>query len=312
MGRSTHIHAAQFFIQLFKNSIKFLSSSFQLKEKLTKESSHHSAQKSGESESEEEDVDERPRSVSPHPQTSAHSPVVQKKKRVSRKQSSQQRPVDDEALEIVDKLVQQGADSEQLHSHIQGLLSDHGKSQSASSSWGAWISSMIPQLHRSVLNDFYKKSFDLMMSSVRESEAIFTREKRLETDIDVLPPITSASSRAERQASSVQPVYQPSVHTAQHPYMPYQQPPATTAFRAVSSTSSVTEAGLTWQSALPAYGQPIAVPTTSPAPGRSSSCGSFSFLQDVSLRGYTPNSQLNTPAKVQSSNPLDGHESLTE
>ena len=87
-------------------------------------------------------------------------------------------------------------------------------------------------------------------------------------------------------------------HQQQHMYPSYgDTAPITTPFRPVPTQPVTTsDGGLVRQSALPSYGQPVAVPTTTSVSSATRSSGGMSyFLQDISFRGYTPNSQLNTP-----------------
>ena len=242
------------------------------------------------SEDEEEDDPPRPRSSSPQPSTSNTSTTQEKKSK------KQKRSVDKEAEEIVDKLVQQEAQSGTLHDKISTLLA----ADTPASCWTAWINSVMPQMHTSVMNTFYKKSFNLVMDCLQQSEELFAQESRAKAKETSTTPVSTVDITCVAPLSQHQVPMATSYphHQQQHMYTSYgSTTPISTPFQPVPTQAvTTTDGGLVWQSAVPSYGQPVAVPTTTLVSSATRSSGGMSsFLQDISFRGYTPNSNLNTP-----------------
>ena len=158
----------------------------------------------------------------------------------------------------------------------------------------------MPQMHPSVMNTFYKKSFNLVMDCLQQSEQLFDQESRAIDKETSTTPVSTIDITCVAPLSQHQMPVATSYphHQQQHIYTSHgSSAPISTPFRPVPTQAvSTTDGGLVWQSAVPSYGQPVAVPTTtSVSSANRSSGGMSSFLQDISFRGYTPNSTLNTP-----------------
>ena len=243
---------------------------------------------SSDSEEEDEDPLSRPTSRAssfgqpssqPQPSTSAQPSARHQKSK----------DADSEVLALHKQLVEQQETAQKLQAQVRALQQAE-EARSCRSTWGAWMSSMLPSIHDSLMQGFMQESFKLVMNCVSQSNTIRSRDLQMSSQPVQSAPPGPVSQQQQQPFQQVQrpqqqPTYITQILPAASHFVPSRLPTPSTSTQQVSRSGGSADPVISWATAGPSSTQRI-TPRQLPSDSANSS-GFGQLFQDISFSGIS-------------------------